>query len=411
MTIIVIVELLLLFLLLLLTVCSAEASGFGVSPDKIEWLVNRNSISSRTITIFNTESKRLAFKLDSDNHNYIFIPVAGDIEPGGNAQVRIMLNVSELVANGEYKDTIKIQILDKKNVEESDSQKIIVGTLLRSTIIVTGEQKLAGIVNNIILQDFEEAGVGEVRVTYSNTGTVFLQPQMELRIRTVDEQHKELQVLNEKLKKIGPGESTDDTTVWRNNNLAEGRYLAEIKLFFGADDIAAEETIPFAILPFGFFFRNGTLEAVGINYSLPQMPAKISAVFENSGNVSLIAKARSEIYLDGSLLGIVDSDEKIVQKGEKVTLDLLTVLPSPGEYRVVTRVYYSGRESSSVETVFSLRNSPQKSLLTGLVTLKSSINLSPDDRYFSRKITVLCLGVILIGVFFYVRGNNKFLRK
>jgi len=78
------------------------------------------------------------------------------------------------------------------------------------------------------------------------------------------------------------------------------------------------------------------------------------ANFENTGEIDTMAKFKGEIYHEGNLLDVLESDEMFVEAGETANLVSYYKIMEPGSYTIRGRVLYSGKETEEKEVSFSV---------------------------------------------------------
>ena len=81
---------------------------------------------------------------------------------------------------------------------------------------------------------------------------------------------------------------------------------------------------------------------------------KVVAHFKNTGEIDTMAKFKGEIYHEGNLLDVLESEEMFVEVGETANLVSYYKILKPGNYTIRGRVYYAGKETEEKEVSFSV---------------------------------------------------------
>ena len=81
---------------------------------------------------------------------------------------------------------------------------------------------------------------------------------------------------------------------------------------------------------------------------------KVIAEFENTGTVDTKAMFTGEVYCDGELVELLESDEKLIAAGETANIVSYYKITIPGEYMINGLVLYEGKETRAKEVSFTV---------------------------------------------------------
>jgi hypothetical protein len=216
-------------------------------------------------------------------------------------------------------------------------------------IQVTGTQILKGDVERITIADTEVEYPLKIAVVFRNEGNVIARPKIAVSI-TKDSTLVDSVVHDET--GIKPGKTDTITVLW--DTTEPGNYTASVVVSLG-DQVLAKQDVPFSILPTGALTRKGVLKSLFIegepqvNYVL-----KVLAAFENTGTIDARAKFNGEIYHNGKLVDVVESDEKLVGVGEESQLHAYYKITMPSAYTIQGVVIYDGKETDAKEISFTV---------------------------------------------------------
>jgi len=107
--------------------------------------------------------------------------------------------------------------------------------------------------------------------------------------------------------------------------------------------------------------RHGNLTSITYE-SEPAVGAvtKILATFVNTGGIDTMTRFTGEVYVDGNLVGTVESNELLVPIGASETLTSYLTIESTGKYAVKGHVEYEGRTTDTKELLFDVSGAAAK---------------------------------------------------
>ncbi len=87
---------------------------------------------------------------------------------------------------------------------------------------------------------------------------------------------------------------------------------------------------------------------------------KILADFENTGKIDSRAAFKGEIFRNGELVDVIESDEMLVEVGKTGRLTSYYKIESSDKYEVKGCVLYEGKETSTKEISFDVDSTNSK---------------------------------------------------
>ena len=337
--------------------------GLGVAPASITITdALKGGTYERTITIFNTGDETGNFTLTAEgecadwvsfyNETKPDIPITEIIIQGKDkAKVIVKFDIPEDIANADYTSTIYAQSIPEEKEAQGAAAMAVIRIPSEILIKVTGTQILKGTVKSITTADTEIDYPLKIKVEFQNEGNVVAKPKIAVGITKNGELvdsfvHKETG--------IKPDKTDTITVLWNTTGRETGDYVANVAVSLG-EELLASKDLPFKILPFGSLTRRGVLQSLTIEGEpFVNRFIKVHASFENTGEIDTMAKFKGEIYLEGSLLDILESDEMFVEVDETGKLTSYYKTLEPGSYTIKGRVFYAGKETAEKEVSFEV---------------------------------------------------------
>ena len=395
-----------MFIVLILSVCpiANAAIGIGVSPASITVSdAFKGGTYEKTITVFNTGDETGKFTLTSEGEcaGWISfymgdapdIPITEITIPGKDkAKVLVKFDIPKDIANADYTSTIYAQSIPVEEVPAEGAVAMAVIRIPSKVLIqVTGTQILKGTVKSITTRDTEIDFPLKIKVEFKNEGNVIAKPRIAVSITKNGELvdsfvHKETGI---------KPDSTDTITVlWNTTGRDTGDYVANVAVSLGGELLSAKD-LPFKILPFGTLTRQGVLHTLTIEGKpLVNIVIKLVANFENTGEIDTMAKFKGEIYHEGNLLDVMESDEMFVEVGETGKLTDYYKITEPGSYEIKGRVFYAGKETAEKEVSFDV---PE-------VEVEGETETETDYRIVA--LPILAIAIVAILLFFFIRKRR-----
>lgn len=114
------------------------------------------------------------------------------------------------------------------------------------------------------------------------------------------------------------------------------------------------ENLLFKILPPGTLTRQGKLT----NLSIEGEPAiglmKVNAIFANTGDIDTHAKFKGEVYKNGDLVDMIESEELTTPKLRSLALTSYLKIDSPGNYMIKGKIIFGEKETNVTEYSFKV---------------------------------------------------------
>jgi hypothetical protein len=352
--------LLYVMLFVLVATSTLASSGLGMSPSIIqqENLVRGNSYT-KFVKVVNLDEvdQTVSMELSGDGAEWVTIidtdtnqPVAEVFGVTATEQktFAFQLDIPEDAANGFYQGRIQIQPSAQK---PGETVSLIVRTVYQFS--VTGTEVKGGVVNSMVTQDTEAGQPLRIQYDFENTGNIRIAPTAEVTISkdgTVVDTFTELGI------EVQKGLQKVQTLEWDTENRGTGLFTAEVTISLEGEEIATQ-TLPFSVE------AGGTFEAEVLT-GKPEAPSvweedklqKVTVQFHNIGKVDVMAKASSEVLLDGELQDVVASEQLNVKAGASETLTLYYKPSSPGKYELHSKVLYNGEESAIDPLTFEVKS-------------------------------------------------------
>jgi hypothetical protein len=261
-------------------------------------------------------------------------------------RILVKITIAEDAPNMIYNSTIYIKNIPPETaVGAGAGAHSVVRMKVDASIAVTGTQILKGAVKSISTANTEIGYPLRIMVEFQNGGNVIATPAITCCITknsTIIDTfvHDETGIKPDKLGTI--------TVPWNTTGHEPEDYNVSVNVSLGGEMLASD-VLPFSILPYCTFTRTGELKSVFIEGKpVVNCIIKVIAEFENTGTIDIRAKFIGEVYCDGALIDIVESDERSVAVAETVDLISYYKIPGPGDYMITGSVVYDGKETKNM---------------------------------------------------------------
>ena len=380
------------------------AIGLGIAPASITISdAFKGGTYERTITVFNTGDETGTFKLTAEGECADWISFYKPDEPDtpitevtvsgkGKASVLVKFDIPADIANANYTATIYAQSIPENKGVEGAVAHAVIRIPSKVVIQVTGTQILKGTVKSITTADTEINYPLKLKVVFQNEGNVIAKPKIAVTITKTGEGGVIDRFVYEETG-IKPGKEGVITVFWNTTGRDTGDYIANVTVSLGEEDeLLATKDLHFKILPLGSLTRRGVLHGLTIEGKpLVNIVIKLVANFENTGEIDTIAKFKGEIYHEGNLLDVLESDEMFVEAGETANLVSYYKILEPGSYTIRGRVLYSGKETEEKEVSFSVP-------VPEVETKQKASNRSVIPG-FEAGLTIFAIALVLLSLF------------
>ena len=352
---------------LILSLCSTATAGIGLGISPASITISdafKGGTYERTITVFNTGDETGTFELTAEGEcaDWISfykvdepdIPITGITIPGKDkAKVLMKFDIPSNIANADYTSTIYAQSIPKGEVGEGMGAQAVIRIPSEVLIQVTGTQILKGTVKSITAADTEIDYPLKIKVEFQNEGNVIAKPEIAVGITKAGGGELVDSFVHDETG-IKPAQEGTITVLWNTTGRDTGDYVANVAVSLG-EELLASKDLPFKVLPFGTLTRQGVLQSLTIEGEpFVNRFIKVHASFENTGEIDTMAKFKGEIYLEGSLLDVMESEEMFVEVGETGKLTSYYKTLEPGSYAIKGRVFYAGKETAEKEVSFDV---------------------------------------------------------
>jgi hypothetical protein len=296
-------------------------------------------------------------------------PLTEVVAPSGRSFFLLRIEVPDDAPNGEHKGSL--HLLTK--IGEGEGSAVGIGIGVRLTVVVSGEQNLQGRIVDMYAADTEVGYPLRVRTLFENTGNVQAYPQVEVQIEDASSALVGDRALGNG--KFGPGENGYIVTEWDTTGREPGDYVADARVILGGPTID-ERKLDFKILPVGTLTRQGVLNGLTlVNDPEPGGVAKIEAEFINTGVIDTRALFQGEAYRGTTLVQAITTTEKVVAPGDTAILEVFVDVPKAGNYVVLGKVNYEGKETDPQQLTFTVGGGggPALWMLVGGGTLAAAL--------------------------------------
>jgi hypothetical protein len=368
----------LFFCAFFLLAANAVFAGLGISPSQmILPNLSKGSHVERTFVLSRSDPKEdFYFTATMEGATKDWTTLNKGMEftmPAGEQRfsIVVIVNIPKDIANGEYKGGIRLESSSKSPNETSENgASISLSALIQTDFTITGEQILEYEISSIKIQTIEEGSPLEVSLTIINTGNVEARPT-KVHVEVFDK-FDENMLESQDIVEMGSVEPfvTGDITIPVPTKLGIDQYWARISVY--RDEVLLkEQSLVFEIVEVGSLQKNGNLKELLCNQKVAiGEVVKITGVFENTGQSNYSAKLVAEIYKNGKLVKLAESDLTNVNTGKTENLSAYFTPDVSGEYIVKAQVTYSGGKTPEKEAKISVGN-------VGLLASVGAIGLPP----------------------------------
>ena len=339
-----------------------KAVGIGVAPSEIKIHdAFRGEEYRKTITVSNADEYEAIFSFNVSGEcadwisfykpEDIATPITSITIPGNEKrEILVVFKIPNDAENRIYNSAIIVQRAPKA-VEGGVGAGVALKMPISVTIEVTGVQKLTGEVRDIRTTDVEVNYPLRIKVDFQNTGNVIARPLIEVAIV---KDNVTIDTFTHADTAVKPNERKIISVEWDTTGREVGDYIAEVTVSLGGEILAAKD-LTFKLLPVGTLSRKGSL--IELKYEgelLVGRVVKILATFRNIGEIDTKAKFVGEVFMDGSLIDTLHSEEILVPVRETRTLIAYLKIEKEGNYKIRGYVVYEGKTTDTKEISFNV---------------------------------------------------------
>ena len=383
-------------------------AGLGISPSQIiAPYLSKGAHMEKTFILSRGDPKEdLYFKVTTEGATKDWITLDKGTQftmPVGEQRfpIVVIVNIPKDIANGEYKGGIRLESSSKSPNETGGSgASVSLSALIQTDFTITGEQVLEYEISSIGIQTIEDGSPLEVSLIIINTGNVTARPT-KVHVEVFDKFNKNL-LESQDIIEMGSVEPfvTGDIVIPVPTKLGIDQYWARISVYKN-EVLLKEQDLVFEIVPVGNLQKNGNLKEILCNKKAAiGEVVKITGVFENTGQSNYSAKLVAEIYKNGKLVKLVESDLVNVNKGKTENLSAYFTPDVSGEYTIKAHVAYSGGKTPEKEFKISVGN-------VGLLASIGSIGLHGLIPTVAIFLLILVVAIIIIVVSLKKKKNHQ----
>ncbi|MBI4450516.1 hypothetical protein HY642_00950 [Candidatus Woesearchaeota archaeon] len=382
-------------LLLFLGLCpSAAAISLGLSVENREsngeWdiafgSVLRQGYAERYVVASSNNDVPLATRLFVDGlfAEWIsFEPANFTIPPKSHVRFAVHVRPPGDVPNGNYTGLITVKAFPDKASSEL-GMAVGAAVALKTRVEISDEQILRYEITGFATRDTEEGSPVEAVVGVLNKGNV--QARFLLSTEILDQSGTVLNSAEFADIAVKPASQESAIRAIPSDGLKPGSYRLRFKATDSQGVLLREDVKQFEILEKGSFRTLGKLaELEGPAWTKLGDLVKITAVFENVGELRTLAFFEGDAGLDGRVVDLLKSEEHDVAAGDKAVLVSYFKPKEPGRYVVKGLVRYHKKATAQKEAVINV----QPEAITGMAVAEIG---KPASPYW--------LGAVALGAF------------
>ena len=313
------------------------ASGVGVAPAYIEIEEGlRGGTYSERLILENADSVDVEFALSAEGEVGEWVTFTSpedrneeltivQLAAGRRLDVRLQFDVPANTANGAYTGTVQVQ---SRRVGDGSGDGagagVGIGAQVNLSMDVVGTERRAGVLVDARVDPAEVGMPGTFHATVRNDGNVQLRPVLTVAIVRNDEIVTELDTVDE-FYPVDPEKQEDVIIDWDTSLQVGGDYVARFAVTDvagGLDRAIGELDVPFRLEPRGTFTRDGVLESLElVNQPEPGGVAKLTARFQNTGQIETSAMFVGDLFVDGNLVETIESAPRSTPVGQTVDVE------------------------------------------------------------------------------------------
>ncbi len=347
---------------------NANAIGIGVSPASIKIDdALKGSTYEKTFIAYNTGNETGLFTLNAsgDSKDWItFHEINGsapvnsiEISGKGSKKLLVRFKIPQDAANARYNSTLYVQSVPSQQIQGGAAAQAVMRMPVTVSIVVTGIQRLDGIVKNVNIRDIETGYPLRIYVDFLNTGNVEAKPTISVDI-SKDGKAIDSFISSETLVKVYANETIE--VEWKTTGRETGDYSARVSVSLDGKKLE-DKTLSFKMHPAGTLTIQGNLTSVDIEGEpLLNSLLKVKGNFANTGQLDTTAKFSAEIYKDNELIDTIQSEELLVPIRKTSSLISYYKIMATGNYVIKGKIFYGTKETEVIEKKFSVadKNTP-----------------------------------------------------
>lgn len=353
----------LLSLFIFLALAKPVYAGLGISPSKFisDNLAKGSHIEKTFILSRSDPVDDLTFKVNMEGSTRDWVTVNKGLTftmPSGEKRFPIIVSVDvpKDTPNSNYLGSVRFLQLPKQDGKSArNGASTVLSALIQIDLTVVGHQISKYDISTIEIQNTEIGSPLFISLGISNTGNIQVRPK-RAHVDIYDQSNKNLLDSKDITLKDTIDPFTSDSIIFSVPiSLNLGQYWARISVYGIDEVISKEQNLVFEVLGTGSLVRTGFINQLTVSQQdMSDKLINISALFENTSDYHYSGKLITEIYKNGSMVGIVESD--LVSIGAKKTTSLSAkyVGEFGAEYAIRSYVSFAGKTSEVKTTNFKI---------------------------------------------------------
>lgn len=361
----------------------APVRAIGLSPPEVyvDGLL-RGTTQYRTVFLSRAPNEmeddvHIRVEPDASSAEYFVLSTQDIVMVGGQQSVAYAFGVTPGAApNGEHEWLLRfLKTAAPIQAGKGATVTVVTGVTARIHVTVGGEEKLAYELGSIDGQETEEGQDAPFLFVINNTGNVDWHPsKIEFAFfNDLGEEVARSELTGDEVPVSRAGQEGQRFQVRIPAELVQGIYTVVASFYHGEEMVGTLTTTnAFTVHPPGTLEQSGQL--LGLSASkeefAPDEKIKVSATFQNDGQVDVDAVLTLELSRDGETIDFVRSKEYEVRPGsEFVFIEFLSALPV-GSYVLNGLVEYGNRQTQPSQATFEVRE-PSSAIAQGGKRLNS----------------------------------------
>ncbi len=350
----------------LLALIPFSVHALGLSPPTmvVDGLL-RGTTQTRTVTLFRAPEDignvYIKVQPDEKSTEFFILDETQIVMVEGQTQIDYEFEITPGdAANGDYEWKLRfLKTPDPTAPVVGAGVSVITGVTAQLLVTVGGEEVLAYTLDGIYGDPTEEGLEAFVTYTVSNTGNVDWRPT-EIVFAFFDvsgERVGDYTLTKEEIEPVQAGQTSQSFNVSVPVELVRGSYTVSATFYDGETEVGSlESTQPFEVYAPGTLAQSGTLKGLSVNKDLffPGEKAKLTATFQNDGEILLTALLVTELSRDGQILDLLRGQEIEVNPGEEFVFTEWLDTSEEGDYQVNAYVEYGKKQTEAQQTSFTV---------------------------------------------------------
>ncbi len=382
---------------------AGSAAAMGLSPSRITIdSALKGETYQQSLRVFNLEDSPVVVEFNvTDNFtgwatfynaDDLETPItSGEIPGNGDSFFLMKIHIPEDTPNGEYTGDLVVKTAAGSYTGTETGSSVSHGIKSRMRITVTGDELLSGEVLGITIFDAEVNRETRVRLQFKNTGNVKENPVLKADIKREGSSIDSFEFTGPDFQ-VGELKSVDFS--WDTTGNPPGEYTADVRVYL-KDIMIHEEEINFTIFERGALTAFAELMEVSATENVaPGGTARIYARIWNRGDIDITAVLKAEVYFNGELVDVIESDDVYVNKDHFGELIAYYKPETAGVYTLKPEVVFEGKKITLDPVTI---NAGSGTGLTGQVA-GTGLEIA---------VPVMILIIVIAGVVLVARGRSQ----